>query len=96
MKFFIINSFRFIVYIAYFAIIALQTFGFYIRRADFNEQIWVPLTNSSLTESGATAASIIFGLVSGWFVATIVCGILVTLLDIRDDINDRLPNARAK
>jgi hypothetical protein len=29
-------------------------------------------------------------------VATIVCGLLVTLLDIRDDINDRLPNARGK
>lgn len=96
MKFFIVNSFRFITYIAYFGIIIVQTFGFYIRRGDFNAQVWQPLTNSNLTESGATAASIIFGLVSGWFVATIVCGLLVTLLDIRDDINDRLPNARAK
>jgi len=96
MKFFIINSFRFIVYIAYFAIIAVQTLGFYVRRADFNDQIWRPLTNSNLTESGVTATSIIFGLVSGWFAATIICGLLVTLLDIRDDINDRLPNARAK
>jgi hypothetical protein len=32
----------------------------------------------------------------GWIAATLVCGVLVTLLDIRDDINDRLPNARAK
>ena len=33
MKFFIINSFRFLVYIAYFGIIALYAFGAYIERA---------------------------------------------------------------
>ena len=27
-------------------------------------------------------------------VLTLVCGVLVTLLDIRDDINDRLPRAK--
>jgi hypothetical protein len=32
----------------------------------------------------------------GWVGATVICGALVTLLDIRDDINDRLPDARAK
>ena len=32
MKFFIINSFRFLVYIAYFGIIALYAFGAYIER----------------------------------------------------------------
>ena len=40
--------------------------------------------------------SIVLGLIAGWFVATIVCGVLVTLLDIRDDINDRLPKAGGK
>ena len=32
MKFFIINSFRFLVYIAYFGAIALYTFGAYVER----------------------------------------------------------------
>jgi hypothetical protein len=95
MKFFIINSFRFIVYIAYFAIIALYAFGSYIQRAQVNE-IFFQLTGGRLQDSGAAALSIVTGLVAGWFAATIICGVLVTLLDIRDDINDRLPNARAK
>ena len=95
MKFFIINSFRFIVYLAYFAIIAIQTFGFYLERAKVG-QIFHDLTGSTLQDSGQTGLAIISGLVWGWLSATIICGILVTLLDIRDDINDRLPNARAK
>jgi hypothetical protein len=95
MKFFIINSFRFIVYIAYFAIIALYAFGSYIQRVQVND-VFFQLTGSRLQDSGAAALSIVVGLVAGWFAATILCGVLVTLLDIRDDINDRLPNARAK
>jgi hypothetical protein len=95
MKFFIINSFRFIVYIAYFAIIALYGFGAYIERAQVND-IFFKLTGNHLQESGATGLAIVAGVVFGWFAATIICGLLVTLLDIRDDINDRLPNARAK
>jgi uncharacterized membrane protein YbjE (DUF340 family) len=95
MKFFIINSFRFIVYLAYFAIIALYAFGSYIQRAQVND-VFFQLTGSRLQESGTTALSVVVGLVAGWFAATIICGVLVTLLDIRDDINDRLPNARAK
>ncbi len=95
MKFFIINSFRFIVYIAYFALIVLYAFGFYIQRAEVANAFF-DLTGSRLQESGQAGLSIILGLVAGWFAATIICGVLVTLLDIRDDINDRLPNARAK
>jgi uncharacterized membrane protein YbjE (DUF340 family) len=95
MKFFIINSFRFIVYIAYFAIIALYAFGSYLER-DQVADVFLQLTGSQLQESGATAMSIVVGLIAGWFAATIICGVLVTLLDIRDDINDRLPNGRAK
>jgi len=95
MKFFIINSFRFIVYIAYFAIIALYAFGAYLERAQVND-VFRQLTGSALQESGATALAVVVGLLAGWFVSTILCGLLVTLLDIRDDINDRLPNARAK
>jgi uncharacterized membrane protein YbjE (DUF340 family) len=95
MKFFIINSFRFIVYIAYFAIIALYAFGAYIQRGQVAG--WVlELTGSQLQDSAGAAVSIVLGLIAGWFVATIVCGVLVTLLDIRDDINDRLPKAGGK
>jgi len=95
MKFFIINSFRFIVYIAYFAIIALYAFGSYLERVQVND-VFFQLTGSRLQESGSTALAVVVGLLAGWFISTIVCGLLVTLLDIRDDINDRLPNARAK
>jgi hypothetical protein len=95
MKFFIINSFRFIVYLAYFAIIAIQTFGFYLERVKVG-QIVHDLTGTTLQDSAQTGLAIISGLIWGWLSATIICGILVTLLDIRDDINDRLPNARAK
>jgi hypothetical protein len=95
MKFFIINSFRLIVYLAYPAIIALYTFGSYIERAQVGE-VFFQLTGGQLQDSGQTALAVVVGLIAGWFVATIVCGLLVTLLDIRDDINDRLPNARGK
>ena len=30
----------------------------------------------------------------GWVAASVICGLIVTLMDIRDDINDRLPDAR--
>lgn len=95
MKIFIINSFRMIVYIAYFAIIAVYAFGAYLQRADVNG-VFHDLTGSRLNASGEAAMAIVAGLIGGWFVATILCGLLVTLLDIRDDINDRLPDARSK
>lgn len=106
MKFFIINSFRFLVYIAYFGIIALYAFGAYIERAQIQEII-SKLTGSGrimenglldpgmvLGDSGLAGLSIVSGLIMGWIAATIICGVLVTLLDIRDDINDRLPRAK--
>ncbi|HOY77476.1 MAG TPA: hypothetical protein PLN33_06695 [Hyphomonadaceae bacterium] len=106
MKFFIINSFRFLVYIAYFGIIALYAFGAYIERAQIQEII-SKLTGSGtitaagtldpgmvLAPSGLAALAIVAGLIMGWIAATLVCGVLVTLLDIRDDINDRLPRAK--
>ena len=106
MKFFIINSFRFLVYIAYFGIIALYAFGAYIERAQIQEII-SKLTGSGqitatgqldpgmvLQPSGLAALAIVAGLIMGWVAATLICGVLVTLLDIRDDINDRLPRAK--
>jgi hypothetical protein len=38
--------------------------------------------------------TVLFFAVGGWVVASVVAGLIVTLLDIRDDINDRLPDAR--
>jgi hypothetical protein len=119
MKFFIINSFRFLVYIAYFGIIALYTFGAYVERNQIQEVISKftgsgrmvpgpvvdPMTGQTvqgmlldpgiaLQPSGLSALSIVIGLIMGWVAATLICGVLVTLLDIRDDINDRLPRAK--
>ena len=120
MKFFIINSFRFLVYNAYFGIIALYTFGVFLNRAQIQE-ILSQFTSSGnvlvaagavdpatgqialtpqldqgmvLTQPTLTAVSIVAGLIIGWVAATLICGLLVTLLDIRDDINDRLPRAK--
>lgn len=95
MKVFIINSFRMIVYVAYFAIIAIQTAGFYVNRKEAND-VFAELVGSRLNQAGEAAMAIMAGLVSGWLGATLICGLLVTILDIRDDINDRLPDARAK
>lgn len=119
MKFFIINSFRFLVYIAYFGIIALYTFGCFVERNQIQtiiskftasgkmipSSVVDPLTGQTvqttvldpglvLEPGGLSALSIIIGLILGWIAATIICGVLVTLLDIRDDINDRLPRAK--
>ncbi len=120
MKFFIINSFRFLVYNAYFGIIALYTFGVFLNRNQI-QGILSEFTSSGavlvaagaidpatgqvalapkldpgmvLTQPTLTAVSIVIGLIVGWIAATLICGLLVTLLDIRDDINDRLPRAK--
>jgi len=120
MKFFIINSFRSLVYIAYFGIIALYTFGAFLERAQI-QSIISQFTSSGkvlvergmvdpqsgmvamepkvdpgmvLADGTLSALAIVVGLVVGWVAATLICGVLVTLLDIRDDINDRLPRAK--
>ena len=90
MKFIIINSFRSMVYIAYFAIIAYGAYTGY-----WNEgQISGALPMFEAGTGAAQAVDVIFGLIGGWIAASVVCGLIVTLLDIRDDINDRLPDAR--
>lgn len=120
MKFFIINSFRLLVYNAYFGIIALYTFGVFLERqriqdilSEFTRKGEVlvaagavnPATGQIelkpvldegmvLTQPTLTAVAIVAGLIIGWIAATLICGVLVTLLDIRDDINDRLPQAK--
>jgi hypothetical protein len=120
MKFFIINSFRFLVYNAYFGIIALYTFGAFLERAQIQAVISQFTTSGKvlvergmvdpqtglvaleqklapgmlLSQPALSALSIVIGLIVGWVAATLICGVLVTLLDIRDDINDRLPRAK--
>ena len=47
-----------------------------------------------LSQPALSVLSIVIGLIVGWVAATLICGVLVTLLDIRDDINDRLPRAK--
>ena len=120
MKFFVINSFRFLVYNAYFAIIALYTFGAFLERQQIQDIISKFTTSGKvlvergmvdpttglvaqdpivdpgmvLQPSALSALSIVIGLIVGWIAATLICGVLVTLLDIRDDINDRLPRAK--
>ncbi|WP_291209166.1 hypothetical protein [Hyphomonas sp.] len=88
MKFIIINSFRIMVYVAYIAIIVSGiALGIYQKGGFTNELIGLTGTMSQV----ADFAIFSFG---GWVAASIICGLIVTLMDIRDDINDRLPDAR--
>jgi hypothetical protein len=88
MKFWIINSFRTAVYTAFFAIIAYGVVFGVVNGGDVTSRI--PGIDGDL----AVALDVVVGLVGGWVVASLVCGLIVTFLDIRDDINDRLPDAR--
>lgn len=88
MKFFIINSFRTMVYVAYVAIlIGGIGIGIYQQGA-FAYDVF------GIEGPAARAIEIAIGAAIGWISASLVCGLIVTLLDIRDDINDRLPDAR--
>lgn len=88
MKFIIINSFRIMVYVAYIAIIVGGiALGIYQKGAFTGELI-------GLTGPLAQVADFAVFAFGGWVAASIVCGLIVTLMDIRDDINDRLPDAR--
>lgn len=92
MKFFIINSFRLMVYIAYFVIIGLGAYmgyenGFVMEQSSAELAIGIGGQLGSIL-------TLLFLTFLGWVAASLVCGLIVTLLDIRDDINDRLPDAR--
>jgi len=92
MKFFIINSFRLMVYVAY-----LATIGAGLLLAYYNA---IPQKGAVITDwigiSGGLAQVLAFVAIAGgsWVAASVVGGLIVTILDIRDDINDRLPDAR--
>lgn len=88
MKFIIINSFRVMVYVAYIAIIVGGiALGIYQKGAFTGELIGLEGPLAQVADFALFA----FG---GWVAASLVCGLIVTLMDIRDDINDRLPDAR--
>lgn len=87
-KFLIINSFRLMVYIAYFAIIiAGVCYGLSTGGSVSQSIMFVPEGMNAL-------ADIIICGVGGFLTASLICGLIVTILDIRDDLNDRLPEAR--
>lgn len=89
-KFFIINSFRSMVYVAYFAIIAFGLLTGYHNNGYISSRLPGIAVDSGLSQG----LDIFLGLFGGWIAASLICGLIVTLLDIRDDINDRLPDAR--
>lgn len=88
MKFFIINSFRTMIYVAYVAIIVGGIGMGIFQRGNWSFEVF--------GFAGALAQIVDFLVFSfgGWIAASLICGLIVTLLDIRDDINDRLPDAR--
>ncbi|MDJ0920389.1 MAG: hypothetical protein QNI84_04630 [Henriciella sp.] len=92
MKFFIINSFRLMVYVAYIATIVvglgLAYFNGVVHKGAFMEEVF------QISGQMGQILTFVFFAVGGWVVASVVAGLIVTLLDIRDDINDRLPDAR--
>lgn len=92
MKFFIINSFRTMVYVAYIAII-VGGIGMGYYNGFVLEESSAELALGVAGTPGQLLTLLIFT-VAGWIAASLVCGLIVTLLDIRDDINDRLPDAR--
>lgn len=92
MKFFIINSFRTMVYVAYIAIL-LAGIGMGYYNGFVLEESSAELALGIDGVAGQALTLVLFAL-AGWIAASLICGLIVTLLDIRDDINDRLPDAR--
>ena len=92
MKFFIINSFRTMIYVAYIAII-LAGIGMGYYNGFVLDESSAELALGVGGTAGQALTLVLFS-VAGWISASLVCGLIVTLLDIRDDINDRLPDAR--
>lgn len=89
MKFWLINSLRTIVYVSYFAIII---YGVYTGVWNDGE-ITQALLGVAQTDTLAKVGDIVICGFGGFIVASLVCGLIMTIMDIRDDINDRLPDA---
>lgn len=93
MKFFIINTFRTVLYISYFATIAYGIWTGIYNGGHFSEQLFGTF-GMNLGEGMYRLLDVVLLGGIGFLIATIIGGILLTILDIRDDINDRLPDAR--
>lgn len=83
MKYFVINSFRLMVYLVYPAFIAYAGVTGFISTELISER-------TSLSVFLNPWASAALGLFMGWIIATLAAGLIITLLDIRDDVNDIL------
>ena len=90
MKFLIINSFRSMVYVAYFAIIIFGVLVGVHSGGRVASQI------PGMEGQTAAVLDVVIGLVAGWLASSLVCGLIVTILDIRDDLNDRLPEEKKR
>lgn len=92
MKFFIINSFRLMIYIAYIFVLlvgfGLAYYNGIVHKGAFAQEVF------GLAGSTAQIVTVVVFAAGGWVIGSVVGGLIVTLLDIRDDINDRLPDAR--
>jgi len=93
MKFFIINTFRTVLYISYFATIAYGIWTGVHNGGAFSTNLFGTFGMAPAGGLAPILDVLILGGI-GFLIATIIGGILLTILDIRDDINDRLPDAR--
>ena len=83
MKYFVINSFRLMVYLVYPAFILYAGAPGYINGDVFADRLGSDIFLNKYVSAG-------FGLFLGWVIATLAAGLIITLLDIRDDVNDML------
>lgn len=89
MKYFVINSFRLMVYMVYPAFILYAGATGYI-----NGDVFANRLGSDIFLNKYVSA--LFGLFLGWVIATLAAGLIITLLDLRDDVNDLLRIAEEK
>lgn len=92
-KFFIINTFRTVLYISYFATIAYGVVTGLYNNGDITRALFGEFG----MEFGDGMAQLLDVAIAGgvaFLIANVIGGVLLTILDIRDDINDRLPDAR--
>ena len=89
MKFFVINSFRLMVYLVYPAFILYAGATGYINRDVFADRLGSDIFLNKYVSG-------LFGLFLGWVIATLAAGLIITLLDLRDDVNDLLRIAEEK
>ncbi|MAK60413.1 MAG: hypothetical protein CMK09_05500 [Ponticaulis sp.] len=89
MKYFVINSFRLMVYLVYPAFILYAGATGYINGEVFARRLGTDIFLNQWV-------SALFGLFLGWVIATLAAGLIITLLDLRDDVNDLLRIAEDK